>query len=516
MELRFPGNLLPQLLTRPAQAERVTGMAAVQTLLQLGQQFSATVVERQGGGQYLLEVYQPGVRNGTMLRAMSVTALEPGQALRLEVVDNGPPPQLRILPPPEDDIQETISQALRQFLPKQEDLHGVMERLSRFAARGEDAGEAKLPQTLREALRSVLGALPDKGALSTAEGLKRAIENSGLFLEARLAQQVETAESPQKTAPPSLAQDMKATLLKLADGLSARLSSLEEAAPRPESEADAVLVFPRPAPPAAPSPGANAPPTRLAAAPPEAAPIVFPSGGAPLGEDEAASPPAPPLAGAPLASKGETVADGRNPPPLSPPAETAEEAAPSQAAPHPHAAAGQRPAPESAPPPIQAPREGEQLKELLSKTESALAKIVLDQLASAPQPNSTAQSWRLELPFHNQGRSETASLQISREGGQRAGREAEANPSSWSVTLELNPPGLGALHSRLVLYQGEVSGVFWSERPATAELVREHLERLDARLRAAGLKTGQLNAAVGAPPEPSSSQPRPRLLDERA
>jgi flagellar hook-length control protein FliK len=465
MELRFPGNLVPQSPTRAPQLARVAGLTATQTTLQLGRQFTATVVERQGANQYLLEIYQPGVKGETMLRALSVTALEPGQSLRLEVVDNGPPPQLRVMPPPLDDTQEVIGQALRQFLPKQEDLHSVMERLTRFMASHANAdNEAHLPQSLRDALRNVLSAMPDKGALSTAEGLKQAIQNSGLFLEARLAQMTESSQNPAQ----SLAQDMKARLLKLADGLIARLSALEGSAPQGENEPDAVVFFPRPG-------------------------VVSQSG-------------------ALLAQKNAMITGGQNSPPSLAMPETAEEPAPGQ--PLQPRAVAERPMAESVQIAPSPPRELE-LKELLNKTESALAKIVLDQLASAPRPDSTAQSWRLDLPFHNQGQSETASLKISREGGHRNGGEAERN-SPWAVTLELDPPGLGKLYSRLTLLNGELSGVFWSEMPATAELVGQHLDRLDARLRAAGLKTGRLNAAVGAPPEPVSSQAKPRLLDERA
>jgi len=221
------------------------------------------------------------------------------------------------------------------------------------------------------------------------------------------------------------------------------------------------------------------------------------------------------VAGGAATPDNQTVPKGElaQPPPAASPTteETADEAA-RGASPHPHPAARST-APESAPLAALPPRESE-LKELLNRTESALAKIVLDQLASAPQPDSTTQNWRLDLPFQNQGRAETASLQISRDGGRQGGGEGDAS-LPWAVTLELKPPGLGTLHSRLTLYRGEVSGVFWSDAPATAELVRQHLDILDFRLRAAGLKTGQLDAAVGTPPETISAQVRPRLLDER-
>lgn len=444
-----------------------------------------------------------------MLRAMSVTELEPGQSLRLEVIDNGPPPQLRVMPPPLDDHQDVIGQALRRFLPRQEGLQGVMERLTRFAAQHSDASDTHpLPPALRDALRNVLGAMPDKGALSTPEGLKQAIQNSGLFLEAKLAQQAQTPAAPASAAP-SLGQDMKARLLKLADNLSARLSTLEEGAPQQESAADAVVVFPRPSLASPPNPGASAPQARLANMAPEALPTPLPAETAVLPDEVPLQP--PPSPGGPASPETETVAGGQNAAASPAMAEKADDATPGAPA-HPHAAARSA-APESAAVIPAAARESE-LKDLLNKTESALAKIVLDQLASARQPDSTAQSWRLDLPFQNQGRAETASLKISREGG-RQGGEADAN-QSWAVTLELKPPGLGTLHSRLTLYRGEVSGVFWSDAPATAELVRQHLDILDFRLRAAGLKTGQLDAAVGTPPETDSAQVQPRLLDERA
>ncbi|WP_217994919.1 flagellar hook-length control protein FliK, partial [Methylogaea oryzae] len=159
------------------------------------------------------------------------------------------------------------------------------------------------------------------------------------------------------------------------------------------------------------------------------------------------------------------------------------------------------------------------LKDLTSQTEGALAKLVLNQLASLPQPDASQQVWRFDIPFTLAGNPSSAKLEIEREAYREGQGESDSAQDSapWTVTVELNPPGLGKFGGKVTLHQGAINAFFWSDDPTTADLVRDNLPLLEARLEAAGLKTGRLDASVGVAPasaaKPLSSMP---LLDLHA
>ena len=152
-------------------------------------------------------------------------------------------------------------------------------------------------------------------------------------------------------------------------------------------------------------------------------------------------------------------------------------------------------------------------KALFNKTEGAIARIALDQLASLPQNDDKQSLWQIEIPFTDGHHTDSIKLKIN--------RESKANQASdqanWSVVLELNPPGLGTLHSRINLVGDVIDTYFWSDQQTITALVQEHLDLLSTRYTQAGLTVGQLNALEGAPVNAKSSGPSllPSLLDER-
>jgi hypothetical protein len=152
-------------------------------------------------------------------------------------------------------------------------------------------------------------------------------------------------------------------------------------------------------------------------------------------------------------------------------------------------------------------------KALFNKTEGAIARIVLDQLASLPQNDDQQNLWQIEIPFTDGHHTDSVKLKIN--------RESKANQASdqanWSVVLELNPPGLGTLHSRISLVGDVIDTYFWSDQPTITSLVQKHLDLLSARYTQAGLTVGQLNALEGTPVNAKSSDSSLLriLLDER-
>ena len=335
---------------------------------------------------------------GLSLRAQTPNVLELGQILKLEVVKAGTVPELKIIVPERavQPEQAVVIQALRQFLPKQQSLIDFAVSLRQIATL--TAGKS---DTVSVAINEALGALLSKDELMSAEGLKRGIGNSGVFLEAKLA-----------NLPLTLQGDLKGHLLTLAEALQKVQGNQNTLS------------------------GAE---------------IIHPATG-----KAADSPPAQALL--------DVLAESLD-------------------------------------------------KSLFNKTEGAIARIVLDQLASLPQNDGKQNTWQIEIPFTDGHHTDSVKLKINPENK----TNQASDQANWSVVLELNPPGLGTLHSRISLVGDVIDTYFWSDQQTTTALVREHLDLLSTRYTQAGLTVGQLNALEGAPVNDKSSGTSlmPTLLDER-
>ncbi|WP_052808029.1 flagellar hook-length control protein FliK [Methyloterricola oryzae] len=623
MEIRLTTALQP---IQPSKA-----ISSLLERLRPGENISAVVEAQLAEDSFLLKLSD----GGETLRARSQLNLTPGQTLKLEVVKLGTTPELKIVPQEAAQTQDSpetvaIQQAFRQFLPKQLQLadlaSGLREALKPPAAEA----APPLPEPLRNLVKSVLDALPQKSGLVTPDGLKQAAEDSGLFLEARLAAQPEAAAQLS-------GRDLKGNLLALNEALKVLIKSAEgkpapaptaPTAPQPtgaETGADA-KVTDRPS--SAPQPAATAKPTAPGTALlPQAAADAgkttagpaanTPTGARPLpAEPEARAPISPALAAKPeeITQRAESAAlpevakpSGSSPPPMTDgqaaatPGKTAilPESAHAGAAPKPGETGSGKPQPEappasSTPPPKTAPElpaalrdnrvivqlasqlplpeapqpaageraqaappaatapeaqvpqrqeptpraeppfgkdtavrtqatlpppnesalnEALTIKSLHQRTEGAIARIVLDQLASLPQAEGKPMVWQMEIPFTDDGRSDTAKLKVVRENP----HEAQSGQAFWSVILELSPPGLGTIHSRINLCGDYVNTYFWSDEGSTAHLIQDHLDLLAARMQQAGLNVGEINTLPGAPAEgTTASPPATTLVDERA
>ena len=130
------------------------------------------------------------------------------------------------------------------------------------------------------------------------------------------------------------------------------------------------------------------------------------------------------------------------------------------------------------------------LKELLHKAETALARIVVDQLLSLPREESPRQIWHIELPFINNGQAETIKLTIE----QDSSSDNPDNTNQWSVNITLTPPGLGTIHCKISYLDKTLSTHFRSEQQTTTELIQNHLQQLRTNFETAGMTTGHMDA----------------------
>ena len=144
---------------------------------------------------------------GSKLNIETALPLPVGSLLTAQVQGNQ---ALNFLPLSGRLDQLALGQQLAAQQSRQASLEGLFKGLQGMAS------QASLPDELRTSIDKLLGLLPDGKQLSTADGLTKALQQSGVFLEAKLlggqAQQ--------------LPQDLKANLLRLINQLLPHLPGL--------------------------------------------------------------------------------------------------------------------------------------------------------------------------------------------------------------------------------------------------------------------------------------------------
>lgn len=205
-------EITPNLVIRPSTLQDANP-AALKSW-QVGQILSATVAGVSSTGAVTLRI------NNLLLNAQTSLPLQTGQTLKLEVARGGEQPLLKIaLSPSPQDVQ---AQALRGALPRQLPLAPLLANLGNLAARLQNTRDPA-GKELAQLARQVMDGLAGKGDVSQGAGLKQAVLNSGVFLEAKLA-------SSLAGGPPLPAGDLKAGLLRLLAGLQAQTASSEPSA----------------------------------------------------------------------------------------------------------------------------------------------------------------------------------------------------------------------------------------------------------------------------------------------
>ena len=198
--MRVAGPTPTPILSQPA----TTGGARALTP---GQVLHALVVGSPTANAVLLRVGE------LELVARTELPLSRGQALVLEVTRGGDIPELRVVGEPSE--RDLVAQALRASLPRALPLGDVLDRLTATWRAVRDAG-ALPPAVSREVDRLVQGL---RSAAPAPAALRQAAADSGLFLEARLAQ---------GRFDPA---DMKGLLLRLLDRLPPKGAGARPAAP---------------------------------------------------------------------------------------------------------------------------------------------------------------------------------------------------------------------------------------------------------------------------------------------
>lgn len=165
----------------------------------LGQRLPVIVLT--SGNQGLVRLQTPhGV-----LEANTRFPVKAGQQFVLQVVGVGEKTVMKVLE--RSPMQESIdlTRALRTLLPQQLGLPPLLANLGTII---QTAATIPFSAALLDAIKALIKALPSLRQVSTPHGLRQALFNSGLFLEAKLAKE-------QQEQPSALSADLKTVLLVL-------------------------------------------------------------------------------------------------------------------------------------------------------------------------------------------------------------------------------------------------------------------------------------------------------------
>lgn len=134
---------------------------------------------------------------------------------------------------PETRMARAVRTAAAEAVPRQVGVAPLMANVRAVVERSD------MPPEVREAGKALLAHMPQAAELATPQGLRQAVERSGVFLEARMARAATTPPTPAGEAAPALPQanDMKAALLVFRGALSAWLArAVPQAVAEPPAE----------------------------------------------------------------------------------------------------------------------------------------------------------------------------------------------------------------------------------------------------------------------------------------
>ena len=155
-----------------------------------------------------------------------------------------------------------------------------------------------------------------------------------------------------------------------------------------------------------------------------------------------------------------------------------------------------------------------QVQDLLIKSEGAVAKITLNQLANSIADTANRQSWQLEVPFYNGQSQEAIFIKIEQKEHHGKTKDIE---NQWTVSLEMNPPKLGCIKNKLTIdNDNQVSSSFWAEQQETGILIKEHLNVLKERFNSSKLTTKSLEVQTAIEPNYQEDRLTKPILSEKA
>jgi hypothetical protein len=356
--------------------------------------------------------------------------LKAGQNLKLEIVKTGTLPEFKILPTATHIPEAKIAEFTKQFLPRHEASPIFLNQLLKDLPKLTE--NKSVPQALKDIAIKIVQNLPPKEQLITSQGLKQAIANSGLFLEAKMPVQAGLIkELPQLIKNESIPQSLQRIAAEILQSLTQKEPLLNGPSnnPKPVHEADFLPSTLNPADEASDLPKTGA-----------LGEISL------VAEDFKAN-----LLKFIQALKQEIASQAEQP---------------------------------------STQADLDLLKNLQHKSENTVAKLALDQLMSLPKEESPKQLWIIDIPFIDRQQAQSVRIEVQHDKE----NNAQSGNGNWSVNITLTPPGLDTIHC-IASYRDNIINTFFKSRNTqTTELIKHHLDYLKNQLEESGLKTGHMDA----------------------
>jgi len=157
----------------------------------------------------------------------------------------------------------------------------------------------------------------------------------------------------------------------------------------------------------------------------------------------------------------------------------------------------------------------EAARHLLNKTDGALARQTLLQIASLPDDTANRAEQAgprltLDIPLSLAQGTGVAQLRIEREPAKREGPDIRP---LWRAHFSIDVEPIGPVHASIALFGERAAVTLYAERDESAARLREGLPVLEASLKDAAFETGELLCRAGAP---SAPRPAPGLFVDQA
>ncbi|MBI1425356.1 MAG: hypothetical protein GC149_18105 [Gammaproteobacteria bacterium] len=409
-------------------------------LFQVGQVFDVVVAKVESNA-LLLMLQNPildenGQRINLQLRAPVNLAAAPGQQLTVQVKNIvNGVPQLQVVASASENLNP--ANVLHIAQQQQRPLPPFYANLADLQQLQNKQLLAALPAQVRERIQALWRSLPDTNQIQKPTGLKQAMHYSGPFLESAL---LNMAQGHSQSYP---AMDVQAGLLRLAAAIRAQLAAAQD--------------LRNPAQQTHTPSGAE---TRASIQ----APMTEPSSTTPNSTNKAVTTnPVPPAPSGDIKPMHPEIpqAQARTTATLS--TLTTEHL----------------------------------LNQLLQQTEGGLARILTQQLHAASH-DTQRPLWLLELPVRHDNGVDVFDLRIQRDADEQ-GHAGERAQHTWTVMLAFDLQGLGAVRAQVSLVQDQISTFWWADQSTTVDLFHQHMDQLQHRITAAGLKVNKLQCQQGIP-----------------
>ena len=504
--------------------------------LSIGQQLLATIIASDTkSGEIVLNI------NNTIINAKTSLPLRVNQTLQLLVAQTGSQVTLKL----QDNLMNSLitEQAMRQVLPQQCPLSVAIRHIQQFL---QQSPPTPIPPKLVQLANQFVKQLPTAQQLSTAEGVKSAIANSGLFLEKNLKQLLSNQPAV------NLKKDIKSLFINLKHALTQEQSKVDRSVSQQQNTPSPQQTKHMNTQPLTVNENVVKTPARVQASTPPS-PQNTPLNHAPQIKPQKIEPTG--LAATNSVTAKNITTDIQ--PKIAPAATKTSEPPKQQVAnnqtlpaqklldiqaksvPRPLTAA----APPAPPAPISMPLHpsstqqyhhkvntsyhhnthnpakqalefvatkteakqsslaarisslSDMIENLVKAVDSAISRTQLHQLNTLHEQDNGKLAWSFEVPVHDD--EEIHLIQMEFEKEQNNAQEKDA---VVSVNLAIELQTLGPIHARITLISDNISVVLWAEHGSTFKLAHDHMDELQENLQKSGFIAENISCHQGTPP----------------